>query len=262
MTDIELEELVERLGEVTVVDVRRLEEYDGTFGSACDPRQGHIPGAVNIRVEELMLCSGDELRDRLGLPDGRRGGGLLPQRLALGHGGADSPGARIRCPELLGLVARVVANRSSAREPEDPTPSDPDEGWRSGAGCRRGARRGRRAAAARTPTPSQTAAILAAFRSEQGDVAVQKVLVSTAIPATRAIGWGFTTHGSRLAQHDSVLGVAERRLEGALDARRRGAGGRRLRLRAGRGRPRPAAACRCPPASLLRARAATRAERS
>ncbi len=70
MADIDLAELVERLGDVPVLDVRRVEEYDGTFGSECDPRQGHIPGAVHFRVEEMMLCSVEALRDRLGLPDG------------------------------------------------------------------------------------------------------------------------------------------------------------------------------------------------
>jgi thiosulfate/3-mercaptopyruvate sulfurtransferase len=70
MTDIDLEELVERLGEVTVLDVRSLEEYEGTLGNACDPRQGHIPGAMHFRVEKMMLYPDDELRDRLGLPDG------------------------------------------------------------------------------------------------------------------------------------------------------------------------------------------------
>jgi thiosulfate/3-mercaptopyruvate sulfurtransferase len=71
LTDgIDLEELVKRLGEVTVLDVRSLEEYEGTLGNACDPRQGHIPGAMHFRVEEMMLYPDDELRDRLGLPDG------------------------------------------------------------------------------------------------------------------------------------------------------------------------------------------------
>jgi thiosulfate/3-mercaptopyruvate sulfurtransferase len=68
--DIELEELVSRLGEVTVVDVRRPEEYDGTFGSACDPRQGHIPGAMNLDVQELLELTEDEVRERLGLGPG------------------------------------------------------------------------------------------------------------------------------------------------------------------------------------------------
>ena len=70
MPDIDVDELAQRLGELQVIDVRRPEEYDGTFGAPCDPRQGHIPGAVNLDVQELMLLSVDELRERLGLPDG------------------------------------------------------------------------------------------------------------------------------------------------------------------------------------------------
>jgi len=70
VTDVDIEELSARLDELAVIDVRRPEEYDGSFGSPCDPRQGHIPGAVNLNVEELMLLSGDEVRERLGLPDG------------------------------------------------------------------------------------------------------------------------------------------------------------------------------------------------
>jgi thiosulfate/3-mercaptopyruvate sulfurtransferase len=70
MTDIDLEELARRLGEVAVLDVRRPEEYDGSHGAPCDPRQGHIPGAVNLHVEEMMTLRDEELRERLGLPDG------------------------------------------------------------------------------------------------------------------------------------------------------------------------------------------------
>jgi thiosulfate/3-mercaptopyruvate sulfurtransferase len=70
LTDIELGELSSRLGSVQVVDVRRPEEYDGTFGSACDPRQGHIPGAVNIDVQELIGITADELRERVGVQPG------------------------------------------------------------------------------------------------------------------------------------------------------------------------------------------------
>ena len=71
MTDeIELDELSSRLGEVPVIDVRRPEEYDGSFGAPCDPRQGHIPGAVNLSIDELVMLSVEELRDRVGLPDG------------------------------------------------------------------------------------------------------------------------------------------------------------------------------------------------
>jgi hypothetical protein len=63
------------------------------------------------------------------------------------------------------------------------------------------------AAAARTPTPSQKAAITAALRSEQGEVAIQKILVSTANPTFASIGWGFSNAG-RAAQNNSVLALA------------------------------------------------------
>jgi len=40
-------------GGVQLLDVRSAEEYDGSSGYGCDPRQGHLPGAVNIDVEEI-----------------------------------------------------------------------------------------------------------------------------------------------------------------------------------------------------------------
>jgi thiosulfate/3-mercaptopyruvate sulfurtransferase len=46
-------------GEVQLLDVRTSEEYDGTGGYGCDPRQGHIPGAVNIDVSELASGGAD-----------------------------------------------------------------------------------------------------------------------------------------------------------------------------------------------------------
>jgi thiosulfate/3-mercaptopyruvate sulfurtransferase len=70
VTDIDLDELASRLGEVHVLDVRRPDEYDGTGGSACDPRQGHIPGAVNLDVQELLLVTEDELAERIGVEPG------------------------------------------------------------------------------------------------------------------------------------------------------------------------------------------------
>jgi thiosulfate/3-mercaptopyruvate sulfurtransferase len=70
MSDIEAHELAGRLGEVAVLDVRSPHEYDGTFGAQCDPRQGHIPGAVNLDIQELMGLADDQVRERLGLPDG------------------------------------------------------------------------------------------------------------------------------------------------------------------------------------------------
>jgi thiosulfate/3-mercaptopyruvate sulfurtransferase len=70
VTDIDLQELSARLGEVPVFDVRRAGEYDGSAGAHCDPRQGHIPGARNLPVEELLDLDGPQLRERVGLPEG------------------------------------------------------------------------------------------------------------------------------------------------------------------------------------------------
>jgi len=56
---------------LTVLDVRREEEYTGRAGSACDPRQGHIPGARRLQVDELFASDGmpkpgDEIRALVG----------------------------------------------------------------------------------------------------------------------------------------------------------------------------------------------------
>ena len=39
---------------VTLVDVRSPEEFSGEAGYPCDPRQGHIDGAVNVPLEVFM----------------------------------------------------------------------------------------------------------------------------------------------------------------------------------------------------------------
>jgi thiosulfate/3-mercaptopyruvate sulfurtransferase len=41
-----------------IVDVRTREEYAGAAGYPCDPRQGHIPGAVHLNWEELYAAPG------------------------------------------------------------------------------------------------------------------------------------------------------------------------------------------------------------
>jgi thiosulfate/3-mercaptopyruvate sulfurtransferase len=53
-----------------VLDVRRPSEFDGSGGSWCDPRQGHIPGAVNLPVEELIALDEPQIRERLALSEG------------------------------------------------------------------------------------------------------------------------------------------------------------------------------------------------
>ena len=68
--EIALAELARRLGELPLLDVRSPEEFDGSLGAPCDPRQGHIPGAVNLPVEEILSLDETELRARLGLVAG------------------------------------------------------------------------------------------------------------------------------------------------------------------------------------------------
>jgi thiosulfate/3-mercaptopyruvate sulfurtransferase len=67
------QELASRLDDeaLTILDVRRAEEYSGKAGSACDPRQGHIPGARRLQVDELFGPDGlprpaEEIRSLVG----------------------------------------------------------------------------------------------------------------------------------------------------------------------------------------------------
>ncbi len=61
--------------ELTVLDVRRPEEYTGRAGSACDPRQGRIPGARHLEAARLFGPDGlplppEQVRELVGLPEG------------------------------------------------------------------------------------------------------------------------------------------------------------------------------------------------
>jgi thiosulfate/3-mercaptopyruvate sulfurtransferase len=68
VSDIEYEELVERLGELTLIDVRTATEYSGDGGYPCDPRQGHIPGARHLAVDDILTA--DDLGALVGEPEG------------------------------------------------------------------------------------------------------------------------------------------------------------------------------------------------
>jgi thiosulfate/3-mercaptopyruvate sulfurtransferase len=70
--DVTTEEIARRIEEpgLTVLDVRSEAEYTGRAGAPCDPRQGHIPGAVNVDVSRLMSLEPEGVRDLLGLPAG------------------------------------------------------------------------------------------------------------------------------------------------------------------------------------------------
>jgi thiosulfate/3-mercaptopyruvate sulfurtransferase len=71
------EELASRLDDpaLTILDVRREEEYTGKAGSPCDPRQGHIPGARRVEVGTLFGGPGmplppERIRELVGAPEG------------------------------------------------------------------------------------------------------------------------------------------------------------------------------------------------
>jgi thiosulfate/3-mercaptopyruvate sulfurtransferase len=70
------DELAGRLGDagLLILDVRTAEEYSGKHGYPCDPRQGRIPGARHLEVQELFAGPGeplpaDQIRARVGDPD-------------------------------------------------------------------------------------------------------------------------------------------------------------------------------------------------
>jgi thiosulfate/3-mercaptopyruvate sulfurtransferase len=93
-------ELAQRLGEpdLVLLDVRTLEEYEGSGGYACDPRQGHIPGARHVPILELLALRPDEVRDRVEVPEGG-------EVVAYCHSGGRSALA-VSILRAAGLVAR------------------------------------------------------------------------------------------------------------------------------------------------------------
>jgi thiosulfate/3-mercaptopyruvate sulfurtransferase len=98
VTDIALDELAARLGEVPLIDVRTPHEYAGSLGKPCDPRQGHIPGARNLDLYRLMGMSPDAVHAELDLPDGA-------EVVAYCHGGSRSAIAA-QALRALGYAAR------------------------------------------------------------------------------------------------------------------------------------------------------------
>ena len=68
--DVELDELIRRREELPLLDVRTPAEYAGEAGYPCDPRQGHIPGARNVELAELLERTPEQIRELVGLPAG------------------------------------------------------------------------------------------------------------------------------------------------------------------------------------------------
>jgi thiosulfate/3-mercaptopyruvate sulfurtransferase len=102
VTEIAVDELAARLGDVPLVDVRTPPEYDGSAGSPCDPRQGHIPGAVNLDVYRLLDLAPKEVRAELEGALGLASGGEV---VAYCHSGQRSAIA-VQVLRALGYDAR------------------------------------------------------------------------------------------------------------------------------------------------------------
>ena len=71
--EIARDELAGRLDDeaLTVLDVRGGGEFSGEAGYGCCGRQGHIPGARHLDVQELASCgSADEVRALVALEPG------------------------------------------------------------------------------------------------------------------------------------------------------------------------------------------------
>jgi thiosulfate/3-mercaptopyruvate sulfurtransferase len=70
VSEITIEELRTRLTGLTVLDVRTEAEFDGSKGQPCDPRQGHIPGALNVDVYRLMNLDAAQIGEAIGAEPG------------------------------------------------------------------------------------------------------------------------------------------------------------------------------------------------
>jgi thiosulfate/3-mercaptopyruvate sulfurtransferase len=96
--DIDRGELIRRREELALLDVRTAAEYTGEAGYPCDPRQGHIPGAHNVELSELLERPPEQIRELVGLPEGA-------EVVAYCHSGARSAVA-VQALRLAGYEAR------------------------------------------------------------------------------------------------------------------------------------------------------------
>lgn len=72
MTDVTRDELAGRLDEdgLVLLDVRTAAEYGGAGGYPCDARQGHVPGATNVDVQQLLGLDPEGIRALVGASEG------------------------------------------------------------------------------------------------------------------------------------------------------------------------------------------------
>jgi thiosulfate/3-mercaptopyruvate sulfurtransferase len=73
VNDATTSEVAERLDEpgLVLLDVRRSDEFAGDLVAPCDPRAGHIPGALNVELAALLEARDAEaIRALVGAPAG------------------------------------------------------------------------------------------------------------------------------------------------------------------------------------------------
>jgi thiosulfate/3-mercaptopyruvate sulfurtransferase len=116
--DVTIEELAARLGEegLVLLDVRTRAEYTGELGAPCDPRQGRIPGARHLDLQELLGLGADELRLELELPDGA-------ELIAYCHSGSRSAMA-VQLLRAFGYEARNFAGSWHEWSRDDSLPAE------------------------------------------------------------------------------------------------------------------------------------------
>ena len=117
MSEISIDELADRLGTIAVLDVRTPSEYDGTAGSPCDPRQGHIPGARNVDIYRLMELDRTEIPGEIGIGEGA-------EIIAYCHTGARSAIA-VQMLRALGYDARNYVGSWHEWSRHDDLPVEP-----------------------------------------------------------------------------------------------------------------------------------------
>jgi thiosulfate/3-mercaptopyruvate sulfurtransferase len=117
-TDATREELEGRLGEagLTIVDVRSRGEFTGAVGAPCDPRQGRLPGALHLELQELVRLTAEEIRDRLGVEEGA-------EVVAYCHSGSRSAFA-VQILRAAGLEARNYPGSWHEWSRDDGLPSE------------------------------------------------------------------------------------------------------------------------------------------
>ena len=217
-----LGEIAARLGDetLTILDVRTPEEYSGQDRNACDPRQGHIPGARNVDVEPPVRWDRGSPLPPERVPRARRPAGRRRDRRVLSLGLALRPrDARpsrggLQRAELSRLLARVEPpRRAPARAARQARP--PGEDRLDVAAVRD---------RSRTPTPTGRRGLSPRHARWVARVFASRGAPESAAPATRA---------SRRAVRPREIDRARPKAFGAAEPR----GARRSSAAARAGRP-------------------------